>query len=261
MGNLLEKTFEEKKAFVSAFNVIDDTFFHKVVEDRGVCEEILRVIIGDPAIKVIESRPQMSLRNTAAKSVVLDVLCEDASGRRYNVEVQKSDDDDHVKRARYNQANIDTMFTEKGINYRELPDVYIIFITKFDIFKSGKTVYHIGRRIEETGMLVDNGAYEIYVTATGKDDSEVTELMRYFLKSEGKNKKFPRLSNRVDFFKNIKEGVNEMCEISDRLKAEGREEGKTETKLEIARVMADAGENIEKIMQFTGLSKAQIEAL
>ena len=52
-----------------------------------------------------------------------------------------------------------------------------------------------------------------------------------------------------------------MCEISDRLKAEGRAEGKTERELEIAKVMAEAGENLEKIMLFTGLSKAQIEAL
>ena len=261
MGTLLEKTFEEKKAFVSAFNVIDDTFFHKIVEDRGVCEEILRVIIGDPAIKVIESRPQVSLRNTASKSVVLDVLCEDESGRRYNVEVQKRDNDDHIKRARYNLSNIDTMFTEKGIDYRALPDVYIIFITKFDIFKMGKTVYHINRIVDGTKLLASNGTYEIYVNATGNDNSEVTELMRYFLNSEGECNKFPRLSQRVDFFKNIKEGINEMCEISDRLKAEGKAAGKAEMKLEIAKVMAEAGENIEKIMQFTGLTKAQIEAL
>lgn len=257
MGNLLEKSFEEKKAFVSAFNVIDDTFFHKIVEDRGVCEEILRVIIGDPCIKVIESRPQLSLRNISAKSVVLDVLCEDVSGRRYNVEVQKSDDDNHIKRARYNQSNIDTMFTEKGIDYRQLPDVYIVFITKFDIFKSGKTVYHIDRMVKETGALADNGAYEIYVNAMGSDDSDVTELMRYFLKSQGENKKFPRLSERVDFFKNVKEGINEMCEISDRLKAEGRDE----MKLEIAKTLKELAMDIAIIEKSTGLSKAQIEAL
>ena len=126
-------------------------------------------------------------------------------------------------------------------------------------------MYHIGRTIEETGARVDDGAYQIYVNATGNDNSEVTELMRYFLKSEGKCNKFPRLSQRVGFFKNVKEGVNEMCEISDRLKAEGREEGRTEGRilreLEIAKVMAEAGENLEKIMLFTGLSKAQIEAL
>ena len=85
--------------------------------------------------------------------------------------------------------------------------------------------------------------------------------MRYFFKSEGECNKFPRLSQRVGFFKNVKEGVNEMCEISDRLKAEGKAAGKTEMKLEIAKALKELAMDISIIEKSTGLSKAQIEAL
>lgn len=36
-------TFEEKKAKVARFNVMDDTFFHKMAEDPEVIEEILQI--------------------------------------------------------------------------------------------------------------------------------------------------------------------------------------------------------------------------
>ena len=52
---------------------------------------------------------------------------------------------------------------EKGRKYAELPDLCIVYISKFDIFKRRKTVYHVDRTLRETKDVVDNGLYEVYV--------------------------------------------------------------------------------------------------
>ena len=167
------KTLVEQMALIQSLNVIDDIFFHKIAEDPEVCEEILRIILEKPKLKVIQCQVQRFLRNNGAHSVILDALCEVDDGAVANIEVQKADDDNHQKRVRFNQSNIDTVFTEKGIKYEELPDVYMIFISRFDIFGYGRTVYHIDRVIRETGIEVENGVHEIYANTAVNDRTQI----------------------------------------------------------------------------------------
>ena len=207
------QTYEDQRELVSKLNVIDDVLFHKVVEDQEVCEEILQILLEKPDLVVVESQAQRFLRNIGAHSVILDVLCQDSSGDYFNIEVQKKNDDDHQKRVRFNRSNIDTVFVESGIQYEQLPDVYLIFLTKFDIFREKQTVYHIERVIKETGTVVENGTYEIYVNTAIDDGTKIAELMQYFKKSVGEHQKFLKLSRRVQYFKESQEGVTTMCEL------------------------------------------------
>ena len=203
-------------ALVQSLNVIDDIFFHKIAEDPEVCEEILQIILEKPKLKVIHSQVQRFLRNNGARSVILDALCELEDGSYANIEVQKADDDNHQKRVRFNQSNIDTTLTEKGIKYEDLPDIYMVFISKFDIFAKGRTIYHIDRVIHETGDVVENGVYEVYVNVAVNDGTEIAELMQYFKDSNGANEKFVKLCNRVDYFKYEKEGVKVMTTLFEK---------------------------------------------
>lgn len=207
------KTYEEQKSFVAKLNVIDDIFFHKMAEDKEVCEEILRILLSKPNLIVIQSQTQRFLRNIGAHSVILDVLCQDEKGNYFNVEVQKADDDDHQKRIRFNQSNIDTTFVEKGISYEKLPDIYLVFISRFDVFNEGHTIYHINRVIEETGTIVENGTHEICVNTAVDDKSDIAELMQYFKKSIGEHENFQKLCNRVKYYKESQKGVDEMCQL------------------------------------------------
>jgi predicted transposase/invertase (TIGR01784 family) len=207
------KTYEEQKAFITKLNVIDDIFFQKMAEDIEVCEEILRIILDKPKLKVIKCEVQRFLRNTGAHSVILDLLCEDEDHSLINVEVQKADNDDHQKRVRFNRSNIDTIFTEKGIGYNELPDVYMVFISNFDIFNGNRSIYHVNRVVDEMGIIVDNGTHEIYVNTAVDDKSDVAELMQYFKKSVGEHKNFMKLCNRVKYFKESQKGVSVMCQV------------------------------------------------
>lgn len=247
---------DERKARISKLNIMDDTLFHKIVEDRETCEEVLQVLMQNKSLKLVSSRAQFSLRNAGSKSSVLDAVCMDEDRRYYNIEVQKADRDDYQRRMRYNSSNLDTYFTEKGIQYAELPDVYLFLISNFDLFRSGKTVYHVDRKIRETGMLVNNGVYEIYINTKVDDGSEIAELMKYFADSSGRHPLFPKLSNRVMYFKEEQEGVDEMSSVVEeyaRECAEKRERQiieeflRTDVSLEI--IAKATGHPVEKIRE------------
>jgi predicted transposase/invertase (TIGR01784 family) len=87
----------------------------------------------------VEVIPQNAIRNLQGRSVRLDLLCKKNNGSFCTVEVQKADDDNHIKRIRYNTACITANVTAPGTRFENVPDVYAIFISTFDIFESGKT--------------------------------------------------------------------------------------------------------------------------
>lgn len=220
-----EMTLEEKRAKVARFNVIDDVFFQKMMEDREVCEEILRIILGEKDLEVIECLPQVSIKNLNGKSVILDVLCKNKKGEKFNIEVQKADDDDHQKRVRYNGALTSMHAMKAGLDYKELPDVTVIFISKFDIFQGNRAMYHVDRVVRETGEIVYNGQTEIYVNAKVKDGTPVAELMEYFTDSNGEKDLCPKLSKRVMLYKTEQREVTSMCELMEQERREGLQQG------------------------------------
>jgi hypothetical protein len=65
MSNKAKIREEAKK-----LNPIDDPMFRKMAEDKEFCEEILRVILEDDALTVIESIPQWTGTNLQGRSVI-----------------------------------------------------------------------------------------------------------------------------------------------------------------------------------------------
>ena len=205
----MNKTLEK----VKKLRPIDDVFFEKIIEDKAVCEEILRVILEDDGLEVLSVTPQSSQKNLWGRSVRLDAFCKLGNGGYCNIEVQKSDNDNHVKRVRYNASCITSNNTEIGEKFINVPDVTMVYISTFDIFKKGRTTYHCKTVIEETNDAVDNGLTEVYVNTAVNDGSTIAELMECFLQEQVNNKKFPLLSSRVWYYKNEEGGVNAMCKI------------------------------------------------
>jgi hypothetical protein len=240
-------TYEEQVEVVAKLNVIDDVFFHKLMDDKEVAEEVLRILLEKPRLKVIECRTQKYLRNIGAHSVILDFVCRDEDDSVIHVEVQKKDQDNYQKRMRFNISNIDTYYTEKGIKYDEMPDVYAVFISQFDIFNEGRTVYHVGRIIDETGSRVDNGIHEVYVNTSIDDGSDIAELMQYFKKSIGEHNKFMKLCNRVKFFKEAQEGVTWMCKELEEYTNKRTNEKVRETNIQTAENLLKNGASIELV--------------
>ncbi len=218
---------------------IDDIMFCKMAEDRDFCEEILKVILEDPRLTVISNTPQYVGTNLQGRSVRLDTLCILGSGLTVSVEVQKSDNDDHQRRVRYNSSVLTANITDPGTNFKDVPDVYAVFISRFDIFKDNHALYHVDRVVRESGRIVENGLREIYVNATVKDGTDVSELMEVFISQNAYNDKFPITSSIKHRYKETEEGKkimsNSIDSILEQLSqeklaeglAEGRAEGRT----------------------------------
>jgi len=203
---------EKRKEIVAQLKPIDDAFATKLLEDSLVCQEVLATILNEPNLTVEEVTAQNTIKNLQGRSVQLDALCKRTDGTFFYVEIQKKDDDDHIKRTRYNATCITANITDPGTRYENVPEVYIIFISRFDLFKAGKTTYHMENILLENNQLVDNGQHIIFVNTKINDGSKTAELMQCFEQPYVDNPDFPHLSYRVQQFKNNEEVQENMCE-------------------------------------------------
>ena len=274
-----KKNFEK---YTKLLNPIDDLMFCKMAEHKEFCEEILRVILEDDELTVLEAIPQWQGKNLSGRSVVLDAKCLTGDGRQINIEVQKADDDNHLKRARYNASILTTNIAKTGKKFEFIPDVCIVFISKFDIFDSGLPLYHIDKVVRETGQVIDDGLTEIFVNTVNYDGSKPARLMKLFTDNDAySNDEFPITSELKSRLKSSEGGSKTMNEILEKLisdekresekrgrkegilegRIEGKIEGANEEKLRIAKDMKASGLGFDFISRFTGLSEEVVAAL
>ena len=213
--------------FVQKLRPIDNAFFPVLGQDPGVMEEILRVILNDDTLTVEKVIAEYTLPNLPGRGVRLDSFCETGDGHRINVEVQKADDDDHIRRCRYNAAGMTWKEAEKGTRFKDLPDVCVVYITEHDFLHGGRTVYHVDKILRENGSIIDDGSSVIYVNTAVNDGSVISDLMRCFMQKTVNDPRFPRLSERVHQYKNTEKGAAEMCEELERYIDEITEEMQT----------------------------------
>lgn len=204
---------DEINKIVDKLRPIDDIFFAKLAESRLFCQELLRVILGMPDLEVVEVTPQKSLRNIKGRSVALDVLCKDVKGIYFNIEVQKEDDDDHQRRVRYNSSNLDTYISEKGTKFKDLPDVYVVYISDFDLFHNGKTIYYVDRVLRDVGDILDNGFHEVYVNTQIDDGTDIAGLMQILRSNQlHDDDRYPVVCGEIRGFKVGRKREN-MCKL------------------------------------------------
>ena len=172
--------------------------------------------------------------------------------------------------------------TEAGKQFEFVPDVCIIFISAFDLFKSNLPLYHVVKTVKETGQEIDDGLTEIYVNAAVDDGSKLAKLMKVFTKNDAYNEAdFPVTSEIKARFKKDEGGtikmdatlqkwMQESEEIGEkrgerRGRKEGVKEGKikgaNEEKLRIAKDMIASGLEFGFIARLTGLSEEAVAAL
>ncbi len=219
------KTDAETLELLQKLRPIDDAFFEKVIEDP-------------------------------------DAYVEGEEDRVFNIEVQKHDDDDHVRRIRYNASAITVDRSEPGDHFKDVQDVYVIYISSFDVLENGLTISHAEMTCVETGEPVGDGMYEIYVNTEIKDGSRVSRLMDDFTKTEMEDTEFPRMSERVNKLKHDPKEVQGMCELLEEY-AEKRAEraAKEAAKTFAQKLLANQKLTYEEISECTGLSIEEIKTL
>ena len=159
---------------------LDDIFMTAALTDNEPAVRLmLRTILGMPDLSVKSFHVQKILKSTHGRSIALDVLAEDSSGKIYNVEIQNDKRGAHPRRARYHAAMIDVRSLPEGKYYDSLPDCYVIFLTRDDVFGMNEPIYHFNRVCSETDEPLCDGSHIVYVNCSHTDSS--TELGRLIL--------------------------------------------------------------------------------
>ena len=198
-------TFKEKLKKTSKDMVLfDDTLFAVAFEDKAACQELIRIVTDDESLVVIDNKTQYTIRNVENHSVTLDLIVKDSRGKKYAIELQKKDERNAEKRIRYNNSLYDTLLLDKGVDYCELPTVISIFVSKFDVHKTGLPIYHIKMTIEETGQTYDEGRQIIFVNSCNDNGSKIARLMNEFSNKERISSEFTHISERV---RSLKKGI------------------------------------------------------
>ena len=222
---------------IQELRLIDDIFMSKVFENKACTELLIRIILDDPTLIVQDVQTQYEIKNLAGRSVRLDILAHDSTGRCCNIEVQRASAGAQPRRARYNSAMLDASCTIKGESFDQLPEQYIIFITEADPLGGDLPIYHIDRTIRETGTLFGDQTHVIFVTGTHQGPDALGRLMHDFFCKEPEEMYYQALADEATHYKRKTEGVNVMCQIMDEIEArgiakgiaKGRAEGKAET--------------------------------
>ena len=191
-------------------------------------------------LHVVESVVQKDYKNLQGRSAILDCVARDVEDKRYDVEVQQKNEGASPKRSRYHSGLVDMNTLEAGHNFDELPDSYVIFITRGDVLGYGLPISKIERTIGEIGADFGDGSYIIYVNAAMQDEeTELGRLMHDFHCKDAGEMYSEVLAKRVRELKETEEGVYSMCQEMDEIYNEGMLLGEKKAKKATAISLAE----------------------
>ena len=221
----LEQRYERYKEMIKHFTIRNDIFMRNVLKEISCTEYILQVIMNRTDLKVIDQTLQNDYKNLQGRSAILDCVAKDAENNHFNVEIQGENDGASPKRARYHCGLLDMNLLNPGDLFDNLPETYVIFITKNDVLGYNRPISHIQRRINETEDIFQDGQHILYVNSKKQDNTELGRLM-HDLHCEEADKMYSNvLSARVQQLKETEEGVNQMCQELEEIYNEGVERG------------------------------------
>lgn len=125
---------------------MSDIFMRNVLKKQECTEYILRVIMDREDLEVKEQVLQKDYKNLQGRSAVLDCVARDTESKRYDVELQQEEEGASARRARYHSGLLDMNTLEAGQDFDELPESYVIFITRDDVLGYGLPIYHINKK-------------------------------------------------------------------------------------------------------------------
>lgn len=229
----------------------DNFMFCSVMKDEKLCRRLLEIMLGMEIERIEYLASEHHIDSLYdSRGVRLDIYVK-GDDRVFNVEMQTGEYENLMLRARYYQSSMDVDSTERGLDYKNLKETFILFICRTDPFKGGLPVYTKVSRFKETDSVrYDDRTHTFFYNAEAyekAEDPEVKAFLQYIdrLKAESdftreleqtvKNVKYDRgfrnkymtLSYEIEKAKRIarEEGLTEG-------RAEGREEGLAEGRAE-----------------------------
>ena len=257
--NGLEVRYERYKGIIKNFTLMSDIFMRNVFKQRECLEYVLQVIMEKQDLKVIEQIIQKDYKNLQGRSAIMDCVARDSEGKQFDVEIQQDNEGASPKRARYHSGLMDMNTLNPGQDFDELPESYVIFITRDDILGYDFPIYHIDRHIKEADDSFQDEAHIIYVNSRKQEDTELGRLMHDLHCKNADEMHSPVLAKRVHELKDTQKGVELMCHEMEKIYSEGMESGELKKAKETALSMAEEGMDVKKIARLVKVSEDDIQ--
>lgn len=172
----------KKKVSVSERSITKDIVFGHVMSKPKNCLQLLQRILPHLNITWVRVKSQEVLDEGAKeKGVRLDIMARDDQGRLYDIEMQVARQEYIGKRIRYYQSQIDKNALNRGKDYVELADSYVIFLCPYDPFYHNLTRYEFSvREDHDPNIKLETGAHWIFLNSKGSD-KDINRGLQQFL--------------------------------------------------------------------------------
>lgn len=176
-------------------------------------------------------------------------------------------------------AMLDSHTLKHNQNFKDLPNLYIIFILEHDLFEKGEAVYHVKKILdikdeEGNNLPFDDGCNIMYINGDYRGDNSLGKLMHDFSTPNADDMYFDELASKVRFHKQDEQGVQMASKIveeyGDERAAEalkqgiqqGLQQGEEKKAIEAATNLLKLNKlSIDEIAQAQGLSVEKVQEL
>ncbi len=265
-------TQEELCVAYENLDITDDFMFGKVMQDERNTIELLERLTGNQIDSVRTAVGQKVIKITNdSKGIRYDVYVEDDHGVMYDAEMQKYRGKKKTaalpKRARFYQGLMDLNILNRGEEYAELKQSYVIFICTFDPFGKGLCCYEFENICKDCDDLpLGDKRKVLFFNTKGKTvnvSKKTADLLRYMETKQITDEFTKRLEDDVFKARQNKEWMVEymktyVWEMDAR--NEGREEGREEGRiLQLIELVRDDVISLEEAVKRSNLSEAEFE--
>lgn len=232
-------------------DLIDDFLMNGIANNEKVKEKffkkLLSVLLEQDIGKVtVTAQKMIPAIDTDYRGVRLDVEVSEIENENgiervanvYDIEPHLRNDTDFPRSNRFRQAKIDSKYMKAGNNeFQNMPGLYVITITNFDIFMEDYMLYTFKNSCEEVPDLkYDDGLKFIYFNTKGHKggSKSIENLLRYIQNSTDNNVVDENTKELSGYVREVKSGEafkEAFMTIGDHLdweREEGRIEGREE---------------------------------
>lgn len=263
-------TRAELDAAYSQMTVFSDVLSQVFFKDSPeITQHILRIILDKPDLCVSKVDVQQEITNLFGHSVRFDVLATDSHNAFYNIEIQNCHSGELLWRADYYGAAIKMKHLQKKERYRNMPNVYVIFIVKDGSHCKGLPINRLLIR-DDMGEIYDVGTRIYFVNGTLRNHTPLGIMMHDFSCCEASQMLDPVIAEHFEKIHQEKEKMDaiQMCMYTiAKSKAleigrkegfndghkEGFSEGRSSTEKTIVLHMLSQGMNESEIARCSGI--------
>ena len=165
-------------------NLVDRFLFDETMEVPDMYQITVNILLENNVTLLDRVQTEKEFRvSPVLRSVRLDVVSMDVSGKVYYTEMQKKNTGNLIKRSHYYQSQLDVSLLEPGsVNFNLLNDTCLILIAPFDLF--GKDLYRYtfsGTCEECLELRLQDGAVRVFINTKGKNRSDFSQEFLEFM--------------------------------------------------------------------------------